>query len=385
MQAKGKNRTQGASQEDRKNPKHRNPEKAISNGAANAAVSACNSLGFPAVVFEPKTATDILTLLGSHAHNYNDCADQLFKSYKKYCKVCGVVPNKSIETIAGVDQVRGIYNELKCLIQQENPEAEINIDVSGEDNDKYHFTVYHIYDYDLEVFSFPLAFLKLLDVRNSNLFRPMVWLYGYFLNRLQFSTWKSNGHLEWSHSVLLEQANEGVDEETANAYLQCYNDYDGDATKYLEIVNRNYREIKEELLEEIKSIKVSKRLQFLKQWMIDGFELLNSSERKSIHALEYEGVLIDYNSDYGDAVGLDRQFFLSWRTDDILTEQHIEGLNMDSNEFGSHTPTETFIINERVNSPYKHSKWPQELKGWMVQGVKAIESYLETERKPKQK
>jgi hypothetical protein len=364
------------SQKIRSRSRKRTGEKTVCKGVREkTSDSPIAGFSFHSLTFEQKPAIEVLNSINAIDYPYQDFAQQLGECYKAYCKVCKVKA-KDVSGATDIEKVRFLYNEVLQMVKAVNPEAQLNIDIAEDLS--YHFTVYHTYDYNQEVFCFPVGFLKVLEQRRSNLFRPMVWLYGYLINKVGFSDWNSNGHLDYGLDMLLEQAGEydEMNPEGGKALEISYNIYKTDGDKYLKLIRRWSTDIDEDIIAKIKGLRVSPRLSYLKKWLIEGFRLINREDAVNINNLEYPGMIEDYG-ELSDAVTLDRQFFLAWDAEDLLCQQHIEGLNMDAQEFGNYEPCEFLVINKSVKRPYKHSEWAQDLKGWMWRGISEIEDYLE--------
>jgi len=352
--------------------------KSSHSGSGKRSFAAISQRGLSTIKFQP-----IPFLTGLNRQDYKSsftygCIDQLNKAYRRYCKISNQTPIALNKSLPENKSINMMYKDLERIIRTTCPDAKLNIEKN--DDGEFFFVAYRVFNTQDILFCLPLDFLQLLEKRKASLFKPMVWLYGLIINKAGFSTWKDDCNLSWGVDCLLEQANELLDEyeDGYGELISVHYNYTRHGEFYLKLINDWFLKTNSIDIDRLKKGSISPNLKFLKQWMIAGFELFKKEGCRNLSTMEYNGS-VDYEDypEYEDAVSLSRQFIVVWDADDTVTQQHIEGLDMDSGEYGTMTPCHWHRIDSKVKDVFTSNEWFNEFLNWIDTGFTAIYSYTE--------
>lgn len=344
--------------------------------------SSIRSTGLFAIKFEPIPALDVMKV-----HNAKMPGTEIFgcllPTYLNYCKLCDALPIDFSLEIPEAKRILAMYEHMHSLITANYSKANLTVDFN-ETKLQWQFIVYADYGFEETIYAFELEFLHFLEKMKSSLFQPMVKFCYKWLSTMNFGDWHSNGFLEYGLSILVEQAQEVLEdnEEDAREILECRDNYEqGKALDYMCLMKQWSEEpLDEKFVSKLKRTRVSPQLKFLKQWVLDGIELMNHKDAQPIQNFQFDKEFDEEDIVDVQPVDLDRLFVIVYDTRDILYQQYEEGINMDSQEFGAHSPMEWYIIDEDTTKPYVHSNWMNDVRLWMNKGFGAMNSFLDKKR-----
>lgn len=320
----------------------------------------------------------------------------LLPAYVNYCKLVKETP-KQLNFDSAVKNVVVMYNHMKDLIASQNKDAVLNIDsnyIDGEDPGNYHFVVHRSYFIGHEFYAIPLELFKHLTEEKSTIVKEALAFTRLLIEKVGFSDWtEEQCRLHYCVEMLPEHAewylsdNADEDKEVASSILDDYYKYTkGQAAEWLQKVRKSRRFNKKDLAALKRKRYKNTFVEFFRQWMISGYELLSCSGCKPVQSFQYkvnpdltdEEHYEEQQNGYG--LEIDNLFVVVWSDFDMVTENHTEGLNVDANEFGMYEPMEWHIIDETTTLPYIPSEWFPSLLKWLHQGLSHISKYNDFQR-----
>ena len=344
------------------------------------------TVGLLPVTFKPKRSwqihdEDVFT-------RYEEMWNDLLPAYQGYCKRAGLKP-KQIKSEHTAEKLLTIFNHLKDVVYKLNREATLDIDSEVNDDEvrEYYFVIHREFPMNYTLYAFPLLFLYNLEETRNPLFSYAIRFSKLFLNRLGFIDWE-DGRMAYMSEMLTEWANERASEGEESEAEEII----GDVLKYqyglaVEWLNKLYgagpfnkRHVRELRRKHFKD----DFTEFLRRWMLRGYQLVTSKDSRRIMDMEYRvdpSMTTDEYMDaiefYGSPVQLHDLFIIAWADDDHMVTAHLQDLEAISNEFGSNNPTEVRYILKKGRGIYKPSDWFKELKEWLDEGFGAISKYNE--------
>lgn len=349
-------------------------------------ITPTGTTGFIPIAFKTKQFHE---LQYPDAYNpYLKMWEDLKPAYLNYCTLCGVKPRALSETNR-LENISIAFNHLKLIIHKEQKEATLNIDNDLESG-TYHFIVHREFDMHHDLFAYPLLYLQYMKDDRNPLFPYIIRFSKLFLTRLGFDDWGSGHRLTFSVEWLFDWAAETAEEDNdaAGEMLKLHSIYtNGNALKMLKTIDKagpfTIRHVRE-----LKRKKYKCRFtEYLRKWMITGFDLLNNPAAQPIPNMEYRAdpnmTSAEYEEqyNYGDPLGLQELFIVVWDDDDSVTEGYTEELNQMGNEYGVNMPNEFEYITSSTTTVFKSSNWFYEIKSWMAQGFRTITDYKDNIKK----
>lgn len=347
-------------------------------------VAPFGGFGLPPLAVQPLMAFDVeskLTNTNLPKEIYNGIRKPASEFLKQFGKKL-VVP-RSIGNYA--EKVKIVCNQVREQLEKQNKEVRLSL-LKGT-NDKYYLEAHcYLKVGEQTIYTLPLFTLEVLDKINSPLLPYMMHLYAQLMSCPGFTDWNNDSRYNYvATEMLMHEANERADEgeeESAKIILKdCfpYAHRNGKAVIWLDRI----RQLRESDLSEIdinhlREMKVHKRFQFFKQWILSGFELLKQKDRQFLYELQNDHEFDeDYSTD-GDSVSLESQYVVCYDTNDLVMDSYCESVSMDSQEFGSFSPMFVYKVGK---SPYQFNTWFERFIEWFTPGTIALCAFNDKNRR----
>lgn len=367
--------------------RHRaNPSKGVARESAlqrkrntGADFAALAGVGLPAVKLKSKMAFDVddKILQGYNKNKIYTDIEAIAKKYYRMCREKFIAPNPDLPLS---NRIAKVFEGMKQLLKSEF--SGINLSLLKDDLGNSYFEAYYHYEMpDYTCFAMPLQILEIFERTGNPLYEYLLGIYGMLMNYPEFTDWQDDSIYNYIATEMMpERANEIADddEEAASRMLSDHEFYmsGGEAVKYLRKIYGQHLTAKQ--IGKLRKLKVHYTEIFLKQWIINGYELLSSRNRQKIESLQNEEEF--ENTEDGDPVDLQRLFIICWNNDDEIVGGYIESIQMDAQEFGSYSPVERYRP-DKAAKPYKHNNWFDLFLNWLPSGITEILSICERENK----
>lgn len=343
--------------------------------------TAFGCVGLPALKLKSKMAFDVdeKILQGYDKNKIYTDIETISRNYFRLCRKKFIAPNPELPLS---NRIMKLYDGMKALLHKEFPKVNLSLH-KDEQGNSYFEAYYHYRMHDYTVYALPLQILDIFYNRDNPLYEYLLGIYGMIMSYPEFTDWQNEGHYDYiATEMIMEQANEVSydDEESAGRMINdsSYYQRGGKANYWL---NKIYgMRLSDYQVRALRKLKVQPEEAFLKQWIINGYELLSSKNRQKVASLRNEEEF-EPNEDC-DPVSLQRLFIMCWNNDDEIVSAYIESIQMEAQEFGSYSPMEVFRP-DKATKPYKHNNWFDLFLEWINPGTVAITSICERENKKK--
>ena len=319
-------------------------------------------------------------MLGGYNKNkiYSDI-ETISRKYYRLCRKKFVAPNPELPLS---NRITKLYEGMRTLLRKDFEKVQLSLH-KDEKGNSYFEAYYHYRMEDYVIYALPLHILDIFDNNHNPLLEYLLGIYGMIMNYPEFTDWQNEGHYDYiATEMITEQANEIAvdDEESAGRMLDDSIHYQlgGKANYWLSKIHGASLDAHQ--IRALRKLEVHDSEAFLKQWIINGYELLSSKNRQKVASLQYEDEF-DHSEDC-EPVSLQRLFVLCWDNDDQVISAYVESIQMDSQEFGCYSPMEIFRP-DKATKPYKHNNWFDLFITWFNPGAAAITGICEYVNKNK--
>lgn len=370
------NRTKKTTQRHRKNLKQKQRQKFIRTFKAGKANNASRS----GSRFYPVVPSGFYSIdnTSTHSHDYEFMLDELKPTYFNYCKL-SKVKAKALSGTPTFD-LRKMVNHLTEIIHSQYKKSNLRIQKTETG---YQFEVYSRVESarndQLCVFSL-LLFEKInfLSRYFSEVFESFM---ASMFHRVGINYYTDNYRFDSLLYEIDQRENyeEGEDGEMEfQREMLCYLKFAPLYIKRMRKVGDMFTDpkFKNQIVE--LNTRGNTELMNLREWMIEGFNLMTDKNCKDIRNFQYDNEIAEeYNDDHApeDAVKLEDLFVVTWDYMDSTTNQYIEWLNSDSGEYGNYTPCEWTILRPTDTCIYEHSKWGEDFFKWIDNGFKIFNQF----------
>lgn len=328
--------------------------------------------------FHPVVPKSLLPADKMKQDRYQELYDTVHASYQNYCRLYGAVAftDKDLPLSA---QIRSMIEHLEVMIKSESKDARLAL---YEVNGTYRIVAYeHVYS-SQTVFIFPMQAFELVRAFDHDFSRVFFLYMTNVLKKLGFTMCYDCDRFDYLYSseFIQDQLDDEADDDIREDYYRDMHNYQNFGRVYRKKMRSVVSGFENPIL--VKDFYGTKptadRLNGLYSWMIDGIEIMQDPALKSIDQMQFDEEMCiefdNYNTDDGDAVQLDNCFLISWDDDDLLSRQYLDWLNNDAGEFGSHSPTNWHIINEKTDSLFKKDTWSTNMFQWLERGFTIFDS-----------
>lgn len=328
--------------------------------------------------FYPVVPSSFIAADKMDQERYRDLYDTVLASYNNYCRVSGA--HAYVDTnLSLARQIDSMVKHLKVMIKAVSKDARLDV---IKVKDEYKIVAYEFVFKNQTLFIFPMQLFEIIRMYDEG-FSKMFFLYmTNVLKKLGFTMCYDNDRFDYLYSseFVQDQLDEDADEDIKEDYFRTMHNYQSFGRVYRDKMKSVVSGFDNPIL--VKDFYVNKptaeRLNGLHSWMIDGIEIMQDPACKGIHQMQFDLEMHieynDYNSEYGDAVNLDNCFIISWDDDDLLSRQYLDWLNNDAEEFGSYSPMNWHLIDEKTDSPFTSDAWSINMFAWLERGFTIFDS-----------
>ncbi len=312
----------------------------------------------------------------------DECLNDILPAYNNYIKLAK--EKSQINNDGSVaEKLNNILDHLKTISNREHEHCHVDI-INEPFENKYMINVwaYHNGAGDI-VYGIPLYCLELIKENNYPLYNCLADLLNILYYVIGFQHWKNNDFMMFIPESMLHVADEYAEDNPRKAMeliatSKNLDDPKSNANQILKDVTGRVAQLKQ-IKMNAWGLKAKRGQKFIKEWMLEGLEILSSKDAKHLKNFQNEAEYGVYDTDYneGKPVDIDNLFVFTYRMDDGLMDEYLNWIGDHSNEYGCYSACSFLILKKNTTELFKHSKWYTDFITWLNKGITGMEAYIE--------
>lgn len=312
--------------------------------------------------------------------------DYLYTAYVQYCKVSKVKPATPPARGSHGNRLKWLMGRMAAVLKKQHKQVQLMpmyCDKEGENKQPYYFNAYCYHETTgLSLNLYPLQYLQHLQQTDSPLYEPLLCMYGWLIERVGFSTYRSNQHYDYVIDVACDQAQMLQDEEEyerCQQLIENYKDYRQlpYAKSLLHLCKATGSQYQPGSAAFARLVRPHMAVDTaLAKWLLQGSALLSHKEVLPLDNFqnpdEYE------DSDEWDNIRLDEMFTVNWGGNhEALCGMYEENVNAIWHEGGEYSPQSYLKIDGHCKKPYRFNSWYNGFNDWACEGSVMLNYRLE--------